>query len=243
MSTIAEKLTTIAENEQKVYDKGADDGKRKYWKCFTVNGTRTDYKYAFMNTDFSGETIPSDLFRPTETSNFAFQYYQGKSLPLGLDFSGVPIGQTLSDSTTYRLFYYAEFLEEVYDIKLPNQRAYQSMFENCTSLKKVEKLVVYSIATFGKTFKNCNSLVDIIFDGVIGRSINFQYSPLSIASMKNIISCLANYSTDNTGTNTVTFTDACWEALEASGKPYDDGLTEDATLTWKNYVISLGWNV
>ena len=49
MSTIAEKLTTIAENEQRIYDKGADDGKRKYWKCFTVNGTRTDYKYAFMN--------------------------------------------------------------------------------------------------------------------------------------------------------------------------------------------------
>ena len=91
MSTIAEKLTTIAENQQKIYDKGADNGKRKYWKCFTVNGTRTDYKYAFMNTDFSGETIPSELFRPTETSNSAFQYYQGKSLPLGLDFSGVPI--------------------------------------------------------------------------------------------------------------------------------------------------------
>ena len=62
--------------------------------------------------------------------------------------------------------------------------------------------------------------------------------------MKNIISSLNNYAgTSDEATHTVTFTTACWTALEASGKPFDDGLTEDETLTWENYVISLGWNV
>ena len=133
----------------------------------------------------------------------------------------------------------AENLEEVYDLKLPKPATMQSMFDGCFSLKRIEKLSVKSLTTFTNTFKNCESLTDITIDGTIGQSISFQYSPLSVASMKSVISHLE----ETTLTKSVTFTDACWEALEASGKPYDDGLTTDETLTWKNYVISLGWNV
>lgn len=237
--SIAEKLTTIAENEQKIYDKGADDGMRKYWECFTQNGARKEYKYGFMNTDFSGETIPSDLFKASISSFSTFQSYKGKALPLGIDFSGVPAGTNTVTCTGYRLFFGAENLEEVYDIQLPAQGTIQSMFEGCKSLKKIDKLTVKSSTQFTNTFINCNALTDITIDGTIGQSISFQYSPLSVASMKSVISHLATVTTSKT----VTFTDACWTALEASGKPFDDGLTDDETLTWTNYVISLGWSV
>lgn len=242
MSTIAEKLTTIAENEQKVYDKGHEKGMRKFWECFTVNGNRSAYNGAFMNTDFSGTTLPSDLFKPCQASFGAFQLYVGSSLPLGLNFSKVPMGTNITTCTGYRLFFNAENIEEVYDIQLPAQATIQSMFEGCTSLKKIDKLTVKSLTQFTNTFRNCNALTDITINGTIGQSISFIYSPLSVASMKSVISHLATV----TNSKTVTFTDACWEALEASGKPYQEEWTgvTDETLTWKVYVTSvLGWSV
>jgi hypothetical protein len=54
--------------------------------------------------------------------------------------------------------------------------------------------------------------------------------------MKNIISCLNNYSgTSNEYTYRVVFTDDCWAALEA------DSIAPTGT-TWADYVNSLGWN-
>ena len=63
--------------------------------------------------------------------------------------------------------------------------------------------------------------------------------------MKNIISNLKTYAgTSNEAKYTLTFTTACWTTLEASGKPFDDGLTTDETLTWANYVsVNKGWNI
>lgn len=241
MSTIAEKLTTIAANEQKVYDKGKSDSEYDMWKCLTANGIKTDHYHFFYLTDFSGKQIPTELFQKSENWEEMFYGYQGKTLPKGIDFSvwdnnsGVPYDY---------MFCYSQNLEEIYDVKIPVQKNLVSIFESCIALKKIEKVRADIDTWFYNTFAFCESLTDITFEGVIGKDIRFQHSPLSIASMKNIISSLNNYAgTSDESKYTLTFNTSCWTALEASGKPFDDGLTEDATLTWKNYVISLGWNV
>lgn len=78
---------------------------------------------------------------------------------------------------------------------------------------------------------------NITFEGEIGRSINFSYSPLSVESMKNVIEHLVNYTgTEKELSYTVTFTEACWTKLEADSTAPNGG-------TWKEYVASLGWNV
>ena len=242
MSTIAEKLTTIAENEQKVYDKGMSDGEYDMWKCFTFNGTRTDHAHAFSYMDFSGKQAPKELFQASENWEEMFYGYMGRILPSGIDFS-VWDSSYAPPNYSY-FFYYSQYLEEIYDLKIPQIDAYQMTFLSCPELKRIEKIRVGVNTQFYNTFDFCEALSDVTFEGVIGKDISFQYSPLSIASMKNIISSLNNYAgTSDEANYTLTFTTACWETLEASGKPYDDGLTEDATLTWKNYVISLGWNV
>jgi hypothetical protein len=64
--SIAEKLQTIAENEQRVYEagktKGIEDGKKseydRFWDDFQLNGTRTVYANAF------GSCWSADIFRP-----------------------------------------------------------------------------------------------------------------------------------------------------------------------------------
>lgn len=116
------------------------------------------------------------------------------------------------------------------------------VFRNCASLKTIKKLIVTENVAFTNWFINDTALENIVIEGVIGKSIDLKYSPLTVESMKSVISCLKNYAgTSNEGVYEVSFSSGCWEALESSGTPYDDELTNDTDMTWKEYVINLGW--
>ena len=71
--SIAEKLTAIAENEQRVYDAGymhgnndgyllgEEAGKKSeydaFWDAFQLDGERTNYSYAFSGSGWHSETF------------------------------------------------------------------------------------------------------------------------------------------------------------------------------------------
>lgn len=118
-----------------------------------------------------------------------------------------------------------------------NGRQANGMFNNCTSLRIIRKLVVHEVLAYTGTFNMCSSLEDIIIEGVIGKTLSFAWSPLSIESMKSIIRALKDYSgTSDAFAYTVTFSDDCWNALDA------DGATSPNGTTWRNYVTEIGWN-
>jgi hypothetical protein len=105
-------------------------------------------------------------------------------------------------------------------------------------LKTVKKLNLGTQVTGAKVaFGSCESLENITIEGTIKCDWNMSYSPLlTPESMKSVISCLENYAgTSSEYTNTVSFTDECWAALEADSAAPDGG-------TWEEYVAALGWN-
>ena len=55
--TIAEKLQTIAENEQKVYEAGVKSEYDRFWDIMQANGTRTNYARAFYGEGWRTETF------------------------------------------------------------------------------------------------------------------------------------------------------------------------------------------
>ena len=120
-------------------------------------------------------------------------------------------------------------------------------FYACTALKTITLNELKLNDVIGVTvFNGCKNLTNFtVKNGSIDKSLTFAQSPLSIASMKNIITHLTNYTgTDSEATQTLTFTSACWTNLEASTSPYEDGLTDSENLTWKDYIqTSLGWLV
>lgn len=108
-------------------------------------------------------------------------------------------------------------------------------FYNDTKLHTIRKLIVIDTVTFDNWFDHATALNHITIEGEIGNSINFQYCPLTVESMKNIITHLVNYAgTDKDGVYTVKFTTACWTALEADSTAPDGG-------TWEDHVLNLGW--
>ena len=238
--SIAEKLTTIAENEQKVYDKGAEDASIRFWNGFTENRQRLTYTKAFQYTDFSGMTIPNGLILSDSylICPSMFQNYSGTTLPMGIDMSNVNLDRSKAQTPSYRWFQDSELLKYLYDMNLTATDYYNFAFAHCYELETIEMIRSNQASDFSNAFEECYALKNIAFEGVIGKDINFaESSLLTIESMKNIISHLADYSVENTHIYTVTVTDACWEALEA------DSTAPDGT-TWREYVQnSLGWNI
>ena len=103
-------------------------------------------------------------------------------------------------------------------------------------VQTIDKLTVNENLPLNNAFTNANALTNIMFEGTIGQNTNFQWCPLSVASMKSVIGCLKNYAgTDDAAKYKVTFTDACWAALEADSSAPDGN-------TWRDYVeTTLGW--
>jgi hypothetical protein len=104
------------------------------------------------------------------------------------------------------------------------------------AVQTIDKLTVNENLPLNDAFMSANALTNIMFEGTIGKNTNFQWCPLSVASMKSVITHLKNYAgTTDAAKYKVTFTDACWAALEADSSAPDGN-------TWRDYVeTTLGW--
>lgn len=200
--SIAEKLTQIAENEQKVYDSGYSKAERNFFDGLLNNGARTSFSRAFAYTDFSDVKLPY-VVKPTIAYRM-FYAYQGKFIPEGIDFSNLEGKLTTNageESSIYQIFAWAQRLEEFPDTKIPVASHLTSTFDRCRSLKRIAILRVGKDTEFHSTFVECIVLTDITIDGVIGRNgFNISWSPLSHDSLMSIINALADYSADTSGT-------------------------------------------
>jgi hypothetical protein len=237
--SIAEKLTTIAENEQKIYDKGMSDKESEFWDKNQNKGTRTGYQYAFMNWEGFEYIRPKYKVIPTSAIPYLFygcRFLQKVEVEY-FDLSQASVGNSANTAANYLTFAYCNRLTEIEDIGLPDGGYYQTYW-HCYALKKIAVWRINENCALNAPFTRCDSLEDIIVEGTIGVSVSFQYSPLNVASMKSIITALKDYSgTDKEFTYTLTLKSDCWTALEAEGATAPDGMT------WTEYIDSKCWGV
>lgn len=201
--SIAEKLKTVAENEQRVFDAGKRAEYDRFWDDYQQNGNRTDYTNGFGGC-WSAETFkPKYSMRPT-TAYMMLRYMRAKvdlvehlkSLGVTLDFS---------NCTNFQYtFYGSQFTRVgVIDISKANNNNVQTMFGSCGNLETVDRLIVNENQVIN-FFSSASSLTNLKIEGVIGQNVDIHHSPLSVESMKGIFSCLKDYSATG-GTHTVTF--------------------------------------
>lgn len=205
--SVADKLTTIAENVPKVYNKGLSKGKQTeydcFWDAYQENGTKTDYDYAFSGSSWRKIF---DLRKPkypitpmTAEGIFYWFNYDGDDLfDLSeicslIDFSNLSIAKNI--------FYRAKVKNITCDFsnctQLFNTFAAISggKYDNIT-LKVTEKCTSYQ-----NTFVNTNSITTLIFtsDSVINGNLDVKNNyNLTHDSLMSIINCLI----DNTSSGT-----------------------------------------
>ena len=252
--SIADKLVTLEVNTYKVYYAGFVDGEKqgynsgyekgevngqkaeydRFWDAFQDYGNRTSYGNTFSKSGWNDVTFKpkypinakgdaSYMFADAGFSNFDFVE------------SGIELETEEATSLTY-CFREVKGITRLGKISCLGCKDLNRLFYRCF-VKTIELFVVHETLTYSATFGSAHGLENIRINGTIGTSIDFTSSPLTVDSMKSVISCLKNYAgTENENVYKVAFNSDCWTALEASGTAPDGN-------TWVDYVnYTLGWN-
>ena len=197
--SIAEKLTTIAENEQKVYDSGKAQRDYEWWDKYQLyNGSeRTDYLYAFAGTGWN-----DDNYNPIRT---------------------IKAHGRCGDMFAYSL---VTDTKVAVDIAATSSTNKTNCFRNATRLRTVRKFITNEIMNCDNQFTNCSELENLTVEGTIGRNAYFQWCPLTPTSMKSVIAALKNFTVNDPSkvySQTLQFSDDCWAALEADSTAPNGG--------------------
>jgi hypothetical protein len=235
--SIAEKLKTIAENEQKVYEAGYEKGKSEggadsyydtFWDSYQDNGNRTDYLSAFSGKGWNDNTfVPKYKMQPVNADRM-FGWSNISSIECGegkaIDF--------VNSTTLQDCFRSMANLTEVGDINGANITTMNICFQECHKLVKIGTITVNEKTTLTNVFHYCYSLTTVKFKGTIGKTINLAYSEL--LSKESIISTI-NALSDNTSDLSVDFSRTAVNNAFETSVGAADGSTSDE---WKNLIAT-----
>ena len=233
--SIADKLGTIAENEQRVYEAGQNEMSLAYWNAITDYGTRTTWETVspFQYGNYSDIKFPKPIVISGSASRL-FRMYKGNRLPRKED---INMSGVTACNEAFAYMYGSKETLTIPDYGLPALTSYTGTYYYCNA-REIELIRCHKDTTFNDiVFSQCKYLTDVSFEGEIGTTLWFGHSPLSVKCMKHIISHLVNYAgTENEYVYKITFTSACKTALEAEGNTSPNGNT------WLDYMTDLGWN-
>ena len=232
--TTAEKLTTIAENQQKVYDAGHEAGvaqgeqnaKQEFWDAYQDYGNRRSYQYAFSGPGWNNKTFTPmyDIITDNLTYSLAMFQYTGITGDLAeiLERHGVALDTSKLTQPQW-MFVCASGITRIGELNLSSTYNYIELFYGCTNLETIDKLICNSGTKnqFRDTFYGCTSLKNITIENVMRGSVDFSACPLTKESITSIFNALHGTETGYTITLKQTavesaFTDAEWEALKAT---------------------------
>ena len=225
--SIADKLTLIAQNEQKVFDAGKQAEYDAFWDAIQNYGNRKDYHFAFSGDMWTPETFkPKYLIQPTSAYNMFGYWGSDTTRNYRFDFRGLPLDFSKA-GLIYNCFYENRLIQAVGEINTTSAGTLSNFFGFATALETVEKLVLKSDGSQDLTnaFNYCGNLKNITIEGVIGNTISFGNSPLlTHDSLMSIINHLKDFSGTTTtmtltlgSTNLAKLTDAEKAVATAKG--------------------------
>ena len=211
--SLTDKLKTIAENQQQVYEAGQTVGAQKaydeFWDAYQQNGERTAYEYAFFR--FSASLFyPKYDIKPTNMTSF-MQYFNlnNETIDLAEKLNECGVVLDTSKATNMNSAFYWRLgvtrLPAISFIGVTNSSGFSYAISANTELITIDKLIFSDDGTqpFTSTVLYNNPKLENIttIEGVIGKEINVTACiALSHDSLMNIINHLKDYSEDTSGT-------------------------------------------
>ena len=245
--SIGEKLTKIAENEQKVYEAGELSAIKSeaIWKAIQRPNASGDYasvkencSYMFFNFD-TKYFYPKYNIAPTKAYQFT-RNMTGDVIDLVERLAECGVSMDFSNCTnvTY-VFYQCKFSHlPILDFSKAGSSTQYMLFGRY--VETIDKLILSESGQNCKnTFAYASALENIVIEGKIAAVSNVELSgcsKLTLASAKSILTALSDASgTDRAGLYAITLAPEVVALLEA------DGATAPNGLTWMEYVSAKGW--
>lgn len=223
-----------AEGSDGLYEEGFEAGKKAeydaFWDIVQQGGKRDNYSTAFSRWD--GEYIRPKYKVVPKNEQGAQTMFSGcpnlkKIEKAYFDMSQKAQG-TNNNGGYYYMFASCVKLEEIEDIGFQaapivatTAHVYANAFSNCYALHTIEKIRSDENAQYQSAFASCRSLQNVTFEGVIGQNIDLHWStPLSKASIVNIIGCLSDTASGKTLTLSKTAVENAFDGEEIVLHPY-----------------------
>ena len=237
--SIADKLKVIAENEQRVYESGYENGYGSFWDGFQQNGNRDNYDYGIMGAGWTDETFrPKHKLKFVGKNTYIFGYSQIVDLKSTMARCGFyELDFTQSTDTNY-IFRWS-IVKYCPKVITGAKTTINGLFPYAEKLEIIEELVLNANNTNHPRFDCCYELLEMNISGVVQRTLYAKdCSKLITSDAINTIQHLKNCSgTSDEYKYSVNFHADVWARLDALGNNSPNGNT------WKEYVVDLGWNV
>ena len=229
--SIAEKLTAIAENQQKVYEAGKKTEYDAFWDVVWRN--RSNFNSAFCGYGWTDKTFkpPENTTKKPSSSDSMFYRCQITDLEGLLAERNVVIDT--SNSAYIDNFYAQSSVTHVPELSAKKAYSCSGIFNSCTNLVSVRKLICKEDGSlsFWNAFAGCANLEYIRFEGKIGKDPALSScQKLSHDSLMSVLGALMDYSADTSGTSWV-----CTLGTTNLGKLTDE---EKAIATEKGWTLA-----
>lgn len=189
--SIAEKLTTIAENEQKVFDAGKQAEYDAFWDAYQLGGNRKNYVHAFSYTGWNESNLkPKYVVQPTNASNMFYQmgYIEGSYT---VDLRPIKDKLDFSQATNMNYAFQTSKITHIGVVDVRNCGSnLNNTFGNMYDLKEIEKIIVCETNTFPSTFAQCWAN-KITFEGVVASDLALGQVRCNKANFENIFGVLS----------------------------------------------------
>lgn len=240
--SVREAALRLKNDIDEMFENGKNARDLEWWENYVDLSYYNDYaRYMFAGDGWNVKTFTLPLTVIKANCVGMLAYHNNKGEPYDLVEQLKKYGGSLDFSKTFAMqncFQYAK----VSRLGIINISAVSSA-TNCGATFASSHIITIDEIVFAEKsfdwnnsmFNGATSLMHLTASGVLANTINFQWCPLTPASMKSLISILKNFAgTSSANTKKITFNEDCWSALEADSTAPDGG-------TWRNYVTALGW--
>lgn len=209
----------LAPKVNEVFEAGKKAEYDAFWDAVQENGKRTIYNRGFSGVSWNNKTFfPKYDIKPSYGCVGTFLEFGVTDLEARLKECGVVLD--LSDNQNYSQTFESAKCTILPEIVFSGFTfTTYATFQNCTSLHTIRKIILKDgfNVTMVDAFNNCAALENVIFEGVIPKSITLaQSTKLSKASITNIVECLFTTASGQTATFSKTAVETAFGSVESA---------------------------
>lgn len=237
--SIAEKLTTIAENEQKVYNSGREMGQDDVWDALQDFGRRTVYNRGFNY--WSGKNFKPKYPMQAVSLEYAFAYFAYNDEET-VDLRGIDLDTSKCTSFNYMCNF--ANVSAFGTIDTTAATTINNIFYNATELHTVEELILKDDGSqtysANNIFRSCEKLVNIIVKGKFGSNLSLTYCRnLSKDSTCQFVNALSDTASGQTLTLVASAIKREFETSEGANDGDTSAEWQELIATKPNWTIAL----
>ena len=236
------KVRDMASGVSEVYEAGKKSEYDEFWDAFQDYGKGRWGAYVFSGKWWNDITFyPKYDIKPGGGAS-GYYFYNNIVTNLRERIDGRGLKIIIPNGNTLQAFFRGAQTVEAPDFDTSPSKVFTQTYYQATRLVTIPRVNISNATDVTNMFVGATSLQNVTFEGEIPLSLSFADCPLSVASLKNIITHLKDYSADtaNHYAYTVTFLTSAFEALEAEGATAE---YNGVACTWTELIDNLKWNL